>query len=312
MPTIHIKNKLNSLLQDYLSNHHKSKATDGLFILIYFHPSAFGISLKDELLHDFLSTLYPNVLHNIFSKYNKSKSSFFTFVCTCLKYQAKCFLRKIYLKNAIDETIVNQLINTLNNKLIEDNNLASSENTLDLYTSEQEYQDKDMQKMLCAWLLETKLYGIKKNYRKAIFILACKIAYLLDEDMISTIANYIQIPQHLLRYYISKLNLEYAMTSNARKVFEVRCQRDKYFVRKSSAEALLNNGNLSESSKNSLQCSKEYSLEQYKRACIKLEGHLQTLSNRTIAKVTGISRSTIDRTLNSISDILKHKPAFES
>ena len=173
------------------------------------------------------------------------------------------------------------------------------------------YKENDMKKMLLSWLSKTKSLKSKKNYRKAIFILSCKVAYILDEKMIKKIAGYIEMPEHLLRYYISKLNLVHATSSNAKKILEVKNQRDKYFVRKTTTEVLLNSKNLSESGKSILECSKEYSIQKYQKACKKLKTEKQNISNRTISKITGISRSMIDRIFINISDILKYCPSID-
>ena len=114
-----------------------------------------------------------------------------------------------------------------------------------------------------------------------------------------------------MRYYISKLNLEYADSSNAKKLLEVKNQRNKYFLRKTTAEVLLGNENLSKSGKNILECSREYSIEKYVKACKRLEVEKQSISNRTISRITGISRSMIDRILIDISEILKYRPSIK-
>ena len=309
-----IKNTTNKLFSLYVTEDKKEIYVNELFILIYYHPRNFAIRMRDEVLNDFRATLYLKAIENIFLKYDEEKSSFFTFVCTCLKNQAKAFLRDLYVKNAIDESIFNEMANNATIKAIDENNSMFQDYGLDKNADESncdlKYEENDMKEMLSAWLSGTETLKPKKNYRKAIFILSCKIAYILDEKMIKKIAEYIEIPENLLRYYISKLNLEHATSSNARKLLEVRTRRDKYFVRKASAEVLLSNGNLSESEKSILECSKKYSIQKYQKACKKLENEKQKISNRTIARVTGIARSMIDRILANISDILKHVPSI--
>lgn len=307
-----IKNRVNKLFQLYVTENRKKEYIDELFILIYYHPKNFAITMKDEILNDFRSTLYPKVIENIFSKYNEEKASFFTFTCICLKNHAKAFLRNLYQKNAIDETVFKEMTNNENTKIIDENNSVFKHNELEINMDESnsnmKYEENNMRKMLLEWLSKTASLKPKRNYKKAIFILSCKIAYILDEKMIKTIAEYIEMPEFLLRYYISRLNLEYAISSNAKKILEVKSQRDKYFVKKSSTETLLNSENLSESGKNILECSKEYSIQKYQSACKKLEIQRQSISNRTIARITNISRSMIDRILINISSILKYIP----
>jgi len=307
-----IKNRVNKLFQLYVTENRKKECIDELFILIYYHHKNFAITMKDEILNDFRSTLYPKVIENIFSKYNEEKASFFTFTCICLKNHAKAFLRNLYQKNAIDETVFKEMTNNENTKIIDENNSVFKHNELEINMEESnsnmKYEENDMRKMLLEWLSKTASLKPKRNYKKAIFILSCKIAYMLDEKMIKTIAEYIEMPEFLLRYYISRLNLEYAISSNAKKILEVKSQRDKYFVKKSSTETLLNSENLSESGKNILECSKEYSIQKYQSACKKLEIQRQSISNRTIARITNISRSMIDRILINISSILKYIP----
>lgn len=310
-----IKSRTNKLFQLYVTENGKKECVDELFILIYYHPRNFAITMKDEILNDFCSTIYPKAIENIFSKYNEEKASFFTFVCICLKNHAKAFLRDLYHRNAIDEAVFKEMTNNENIKIIDENNSVFKHNELEVNIDECnsniKYEENNMKEMLSEWLSKTASLKPKRNYKKAIFVLSCKIAYMLDEKMIKTIAEYIEMPEFLLRYYISKLNLEYAISSNARKILEVRSQRDKYFVRKSSTETLLNNENLSESGKNILKCSREYSIQKYQKACKKLEVQRHSISNRTIARITSISRSMIDRILINISNILKYIPNDE-
>lgn len=311
-----LKDRVNKLFPVYVTTNDKEKCIDELFILIYYHPKNFAITMKDETLNDFLSTLYPKLIKNIFSKYNKEKSSFFTFTCLCLKNHIKGFLRKLYLKNAIDETILMEMTNNENSKTLDANNSASQDDILEsnideLFNPTMKYEENNMKKMLLEWLSQTKSLQHKKNYKRAIFVLSCKTAYVFNEKLIKKIAEYIEIPENLLRYYISKLNLEYADSSNAKKLLEVKNQRNKYFLRKTTAEVLLGNENLSKSGKNILECSREYSIEKYVKACKRLEIEKQSISNRTISRITGISRSMIDRILIDISEILKYKPSIK-
>ena len=311
-----ISDMVNNLFTLYVTKNDKEKCIDKLFILIYYHPQKFGITMKEELVHDFQSTLYPKAIENILAKYDKEKSSFFTFVCRCLKNHSRDFLRKLYLKDAIEKTILNEVTNNENTKNIDEDNSMfhynKIEKTVDERVHNANYEEDNMKEKLSKWLLETGSLQSKRNYRKAIFILSCKIAYILDEQMITKIAEYIEIQENLLRYYISKINLEYATSSNAKKILEVRNQRDKYFVRKLSVETLLNNENISESRKVVLECSKSYSIEKYKKACKNLERKKCTISNRAISRITGISRSMIDRILINISDILKYSPSINN
>ena len=307
-----VKNKVNNLFPLYVTGKHKEKCIDELFILIYYNPRCFTITMKDETLNDFHSTLYPKVLENIFSKYDETKSNFFTFVCLCLKNHARAFLRELYRKNAIDDVLLKEITN---DESINRDDFSFQNNSLELDINECDsnikYEEHNMEKELSDWILETNSLQSKKNYRKAIFILSCKIAYLIDEKMLKAIADYIEISEDLLRYYISKLNLIHAISSNAKKILEAKNQRDKYFVKKKSIEALLSSENLSESRKNTLKCSKEYSIQKYKIACKRLKTEKQIISNRTIAKVTGISRSMIDRILINISNILQYSPSID-
>lgn len=303
------KHEVNKLFPLYVTDKHKEKYIDELFILIYYHPRDFAITMKNEVLNDFRSTLYPKVIENIFSKYDEKKSSFFTFVCMCLKNHARAFLRKLYLKNAIDETVLKEITNNESVKSMEEDNSTFQDNlelNIDKSNSSTKYEENEMKKMLSAWLLENASLKTKKNYRKAVFVLSCKMAYILDEKMIEKIAEYIEMPEYLLRYYISKLNLIHATSSNAKKILEIKNQRDKYFIRKISAEILLNSENISDSGKSVLECSKKYSIQKYKIACKKLKTKKPIISNRTISRITGISRSMIDRIIINMSDILKY------
>ena len=310
-----VKSNVNKLFQIYVTDKDEQNCIDELFILIYYHPKSFNITMSDEILNDFRSTLYPKIIKDIFLKYDEEKSSFFTFVCICLKNHARGFLRRLYLKNAIDESVFKELTNDESSKSSNEDNLVFQNNKLERSIDECNfninYEEDDMKKMLSKWLLETDSLQAKKNYRKAIFVLSCKIAYILDENMISKIAKYIEIPENLFRYYISKVNLEYAISTNAKKIIEAKSQRDKYFIRKTTADTLLNGENLSESGKNILKCSKEYSIKKYKKACKKLKEEKQNISNRTIARITGISRSMIDRILVNIANILNYSPHIE-
>lgn len=309
-----IKNEVNNLHTSYVTENNKEKCIDKLFILIYYHPKKFGIKMNEENLNDFRFTLYPKIIEKIFSKYDKEKASFFTFVCMCLKNHAKAFLRKIYLKNAIDETILKEITNAENSKTIDKDNSTSESNDLERNNeadSDIDYEENNMKKALSEWISKTNSLQRRKNYKQAIFVLSCKIAYVLDEKMIKKIADYIEMPENIMRYYVSRLNLEYANSSNARKILEAKNRRDKYFIRKTSVENLLNTENLSESGKSVLECTKKYSIQKYKIACKKLETQKQSLSNRKIAKITGISRSMIDRIIIGIPDILKYCPCID-
>ena len=305
-----IKCNVNKLSQLYVTEKNKEKYIDELFILIYYHPRNFSITMKDEVLNDFRSTLYPKIIENIFSKYDKEKSSFFTFTCICLKNQAKVFLRELYLKNAIDESILNEIYNNESIKILDED--ASLNINIDECNLNIKYEENDMQKMLTEWILKTDSLKTKKNYRKAIFILSCKLAYAFDEKMIKKIAEYIEIPESVFRYYISKINLEYSISTNAKKITNIKNQRDKYFVKKATANILLNCKNLSESGKIALKCSKKYSIQKYKKACKILETEKENISNRTIGRITGISRSMIDRIMVDISDILGYAPKVDN
>ena len=309
-----VKSNVNKLFPLYVTEEYRKKCVDELFILIYYNPRCFSITMKDEILNDFRTTLYPKVIENIFLKYDEKKSSFFTFVCMCLKTHANGFLRKLYVKTAIDEAILKEITNNESDKFTDNDDSTLKNNTsvsnINNFNSHIEYEEENMKKMLSDWLLETTSIQSKKNYKRAVFILSCKIAYLFDEKMIRTISEYIEMPEDLLRYYISKLNLRYAISSNAKKIIEAKNQRDKYFVRKNTAENLLMVENLSESGKSILKCSKEYSIQKYQKACKKLQTQSRAISNRTIAQITGISRSMIDRILTNISNILKYSPVI--
>ena len=311
-----VKSQVNKLFPLYVTGkqEYKEKCIDQLFILVYYNPRYFSITMKEEVLNDFRATLYPKVIENIFSKYDENKSSFFSFVCLCLKTQANAFLRKIYLKEALDETILKEVTNDENDKFIDEGNSTlqnSNSGANDTSNFNIEYEESNMKKELSVWLSETTSLQSKKNYKRAIFILSCKIAYLIDDGMLQMIAKYIGMPQDLLRYYIAKLNLQYSISSRAKKIMEAKNQRDKYFVKKNATEALLMMENLSETGKSTLMCSKEYSIQKYKNACEKLESQRRAISNRTIAQITGISRSMIDRIITNILDILKYSPAID-
>lgn len=303
MYELNLKEELNTLFNLYSTGNAeiKNECIDKLYILMYYHPKYFGILLKKDELSDFLSLLYPEKINNMFIKYKKEKSNFFTFIYSCLKYQVQFFLKKNRQKNIITEIVLEEVKQETNINQVENENFESYNK--DNLCEEIPNSYENIQNELNSWLLKNKVKKGNKNYKRTVFIISCKVAAFLDEQMIFNIAKYINMPPYLLRYYIAKLNTEYMNINKS--ITEIKNQKAKYFLRKLHCEKMLNNEYISEYLKDTLQKSNKYSIKHYENACKKLKTKVKNISNRTISKITGIPRCTIDRILLEAKNILK-------
>ena len=306
-----MKEKVNTLYTDYASSKNKEKCVDMLYILIYYHYRDFGLYLNKDELSDMLSNLYPKFIENIFIKYDAKKSNFYTFICTCLKYQTQSFLRANRRKECTKEILLEEIKREEN--VVDDisNTIANETSHVQYDNKEVAYkvanigsiQDKKMKEELKKWFAINKSSKQNKKHKRLIFILMCKAAPFLDDSLLEELSLYLELDIKILQYYVSSCNVEYM--KNSRHMVEAKQRRDKYFIRMLFNEKMLSKDGISEYDASLLKASKEYSIKKYKTACAFLSGNIKSISNRAVSKITGVSRSIIDRLLNNIKNLLE-------
>ena len=313
-----MKENLNSLYADYANGNDKEKCVDRLYILIYYHYKDFGLYLNKDDISDMLSTLYPKFIENIFIKYDAKKANFYTFTSACLKYQMQGFLKANHKKECTKEIILEEIKkeeeDAIHNILdtffyhtsyiqYYKENVASSKVAIPKGNNREAFQDKKIEEEFKEWFMINKSKKQNKKYKRLIFILICKAAPFLDYNLLDKISSYLELDIKILQYYVDLCNLEY-MTNN-KHIVEAKQRRDKYFMKILFNEKMLREDEISEYDSSILKTSKEYSIKKYKTACAFLSGNIKSISNRTIAKITGISRSIIDRLIPNIKDLLE-------
>ena len=296
---INIKEKLDSLFSRYVadmddSNKNVKICVDELFQMIYCNPHCFGIMMRGDELSDFLTSLYPSSFQTIFEKYEKSKSSFYTFTCACLKYHSSFFLKKKIEKTVEDETIVEEFKQSVKDEMNEFNEVNYEQYLKNFnFDADKLPSNSDMAKQLAQWCALHASERGSKNVKKLIFVFVCKAAPFLDEELTIKIAEYLNMSFELLSYYVLVFNNEFIKCN--KKITQAKEKRTKYFLRKLSFEKILQLDYLNESGKILMQKSLRYSVQKYSNANKEIKNQLKCVSNRQIARITGFSRSAIDR-----------------
>lgn len=321
-----IKEQVLSLLKDYscikCENSEeclkkKNECVDKLFILLYYHPHAFGITMSKDVMSDFLSQLYPKFIENMFIKYDETKSNFYTFVNVCLKYQMNFFLQK-NLKESMDESVLlRQLeVETAENEVVQSEQMqneipiepecSSQLELTDNYEqieSKTDEQDQQMKQQLQSWFSDKTMSTKEKYKKRAVFILLCKAPSYVDDDMLSAINNYLKMPESLLYYFVERFNKAFANCNKEIESAEYR--QNKYFIRYLHTAHLLQMYGKTEYEKSMLEKRLAFSLKHYLNASNFIKNKLKSVSNRTIATITGFSRSCVDRVCLNIKNLLE-------
>ncbi len=303
-----IKQTVNALLSTYLLNRDLEKniiktCAEKLFALVYCNPETFGIVMKEDDMSDFLTFLYPNTFQNIFEKYDESRSNFFTFVCACLKYQKSFFMKHEFKRKAQDAILLQEFKRDIENEFGEfyefDYNKCLRNYT---FPDAKMPSSEDMTKTLEKWRASNAFGRGAENVRKLIFLFACKSAPFVDDILVYKISKYIGMPFELLSYYILVFNVEFLKCN--KEIMAAKEKSTKYFVRKISFEKILKLDYSTENQKCLIMKSLKYSEQKYEKANHILQEGVKCVSNRTIAKITGFSRSSIDRLFMNASYIL--------
>lgn len=316
-----IKTELISLLDTYHKYPGKrEECVDRLFILVYYHRTYFGLSMTDDESSDFLAQLYPAFIENLFCNYDSSKSTFYTFVCACLKYKANFFLKNDFNHNKKLTVLMEQVKSDalLDTSLLENNDIEDyqMQEKSELYSEKEtkepnmteendanKNQAKKMKEALLHWFNTAGKKGNKKGERRLIFILVCKAASFIDDEMLKNVSDYLDIDFEILSYYVDKFRCEFSKCN--KEMLEASARRDKYFVKRLYAQRMLKLEHNSEYSKKIMNRTLEYSIKKYISASEEIKKKLKNVSNRRIARITGISRSCIDRICASSKSTLE-------
>jgi len=167
----------------------------------------------------------------------------------------------------------------------------------------QSCQENKIKKHLKEWFIKNKSTKQNKNHKRLIFVLICKAAPFLDDSLVEVLSLYLKLNIKILQYYVSLCSVEYM--ENNKHILEVKQRRDKYFIKMLFSEKMLKEEGISEYDESLLKISKAYNIKKYKNACAFLNTGIKSISNRAISKITGISRSIIDRLLSDTNNLLK-------
>ncbi len=315
---LEIKDKVLSLLKDYVCakcenidewQKKKRECVDKLFILLYYHPRSFGINVSKDVASDFLSQLYPTFIEKLFDRYDETKSNFYTFVSVCMKYQMNFFLQKKLNKTMDESALLQQIqIQQLQGGGVQEEVSLIPEFSQKLedfknYKKAEYESDEEMKVQLQNWISDKKMSTKEKYKKRAVFILLCKTVSLVDDEMIQLINNYLEMPNLLLYYYIERFHNEFLNCN--KKVENAEYRQNKYFIRYLHAAHLLEMDGKTEYEKKVLEKRLNFSFKHYVSASSFIKDKLKSVSNRTIAEITGFSRSCVDRVCLSARDLLE-------
>ena len=309
-----IKGKVLSLFNDYESAKDEKpegkqgkrvECVDKLFILVYYNPRFFGLNMPEDMRSDFLSQLYPCFFENLFKKYDATKSSFYTFVNVCIKYQINFFLRKKLSDTMNESALLQQL--QLEHSGFEESEAEEVEGNECLgkikVNAHYEVESEQMKKELQIWISD-KTMSAKEKYRKrAIFILLCKTASFLDDQILSKINSYLKMPTSLLYYYMERFAEEFVNCNKG--VENAGYRRSKYLIRYLHTAHLLQMDGKTEYEQDILKKRLNFSHKHYMNASNFIKNKLKSVSNRSIAMITGFSRSCVDRVCLNAKDLFE-------
>jgi len=313
---LEIKEKVLSLLKDYRCTEcenieelqkKQTECVDKLFIMVYYHPRLFGLNMNKDVVSDFLSQLYPSFFENVFNKYDKTKSNFHTFLNVCIKYQIGFFMQKT-MKHTMDESVLFQQLQ------LEHSECEHSQQQLDCecvqkieastsYEKAECVPNDEMKKKLEIWISDKKLTTQEKYKKRAVFILLCKTASYIDDEMLIAINDYLKMPNSLLYYYMERFEKEFINCN--KDVENAEYRKTKYFIRYLHTAHLLRMDGKTEYEKNMLEKRLNFSLKHYMNASNFIKNKIKSVSNRTIATITGFSRSCVDRVCTNIKKLLE-------
>lgn len=312
---------INSIAKEYLNGDEKVKkqSLEKLFTLIYLNLKDFKIFLDEDTSSDFILYVYPN-LEKLLKKYCPEKSLFSTFLHMNLQYMLISFLRKKSKELRLYEAAIAEKTQTIISYMEEQFNEIeyAAENTvkycsginsfyfgvkpirrkanIDDSSRIKDFQEKNV-------LLFFKRKDVPKQVnekRKTVFFLACKAAVFLDDDIMLKIADYIDMPAHILKKYIE--DLKQKSHRIIEKIEEHKIIRDKNYIKKIACEKRLNSGKAGNYEKELLLRAQKISSSRFKEAISKDKNQIKCPSNRLIAKILNISRSSVDKNIAKINE----------
>jgi len=292
----------------------QNACVDKLYILVYYHPRFFGIQMSKDQTSDFLAQLYPAFFQKVFERYDKTKSNFLTFLTVCIKNQMGFFVHK-NVQETMDETVLIKQLQAEHLQFIDSSGLQECsqekdvqgmemlENEGNIYEYERNENDDEMKEKLKIWMSDKSISTEEKYKRRAVFILLCKSAFYIDDDMLSVINSYLKMPPHLLYYYMERFAQEFTYCNKEVKSAETK--KTKYFIRYLHTAHLLQLDTTTDYEKKVLEKRLNFSLKHYMIACNFVKERLKSVSNRTIAMITGLSRSCVDRVCLNAQSLLE-------
>jgi len=293
------ENIVEMILADFSRQDSRKNAVDTLFQYLYFHIDEFGIyCASEDMRSDFLLWLYPKLDH-IIDGYNPDRSIFPTYLRMSVSYNWKLFLRRNREQATYASVAQDDQQRTVQNILDEQDGLQ----TYELYAASPspEYTVSPEKERS---IQETIRWHVRRRdiYTRYFLELLCKSCFYIDEPLVQTVAEHLEISVRKVREMIEEVKV---LTDKRNIVYQdLIAKRDFYYVRYKSATLQLCKIDEAHTSViRRLKNQQTYCYMRWQGYLKRIQEYTRGPSNRVVAKQLGVSRATIS------SDLVELKKA---
>ncbi len=265
------------------SDDDKNAAIQELGIFLYTEMGRLRIRIQNEdRKSDFVTWLYPK-LGTMIDRYDPARSRFETYIGNICRLYFRTFLRQQYRTSA-EEAVFSDP------EFVHYSEAESSETETEVLSRIAAVAESDP-----AYLIKKRTAHAEALRRKKILLLACKAAPFLNDQLIVQIGEITGYGENTIRLLTENLKKECFKKISQNLLY--RQKRNYYFLRSRRCEIELSGLETGCSRYERLKKEYSYCRDQWLRCRNKTWTHSQVPSNRTIARITGICRGTVDSTL---------------